>query len=92
MWCADLATAPWESGDQATYAGAVSFRILREARFIMKQTMTIFSGIAQIMNASLGSCALWRVFDVQVARYDLWHSLSDFSIALAINLKATSSS
>ena len=90
MWSADLATAPWVSGDQATYAGAVSFRILREARFIMKQT--IFSGIAQIMNASLGSCALWRVFDVQVARYDLWHSLSDFSIALAINLKATSSS
>ena len=42
MWSADLATAPWESGDQATYAGAVSFRILREARFIMKQTDDIF--------------------------------------------------
>ena len=67
MWSADLATAPWETDDQATYAGAVSFRILREAQVIMKQLMTIFYRLAQIMNASLGPCALWRVFDVQVA-------------------------
>ena len=67
MWSADLATAPWETDDQATYAGAVSFRILCEARFIMKQLMTIFYRLAQIMAGSLESCALWRVFGVKVA-------------------------
>ncbi|KAI5896690.1 uncharacterized protein SCHCODRAFT_02569576 [Schizophyllum commune H4-8] len=88
MWSADLATAPWESGDQATYAGAVSFRILREAQvIIMKQAMTVFGRLAQIMTVSLEVLrAVASGWPGGGTQYHLWHALSGFSLALAIDL------